>query len=45
MFLLGQQGDAIQVPLITFLNKLVSGKGDPNVFEVEGRQYKVQMVK
>lgn len=42
MFLLGQQGDAIQVPLITFLNKLVSGKGDPNVFEVEGRQYKVQ---
>lgn len=42
MFLLGQQGDAIQVPLIIFLNKLVSGKGDPNVFEVEGRQYKVQ---
>lgn len=42
MFLLGQQGDAIQVPLITFLNKLISGKGDPNVFEVEGRQYKVQ---
>ena len=42
MFLLGQQGDAIQVPLITFLNKLISGKGDPNVFEVEGRQYKVE---
>ena len=42
MFLLGQQGDAIQVPLITFLNKLISGKGDPSVFEVEGRQYKVQ---
>lgn len=42
IFLLGQQGDAIQVPLITFLNKLVSGKGDPNVFEIEGRQYKVQ---
>lgn len=41
MFLLGQQGDAIQVPLITFLNKLISGKGDPNVFEVEGKTYRV----
>jgi hypothetical protein len=41
MFLLGQQGDAIQVPLFTFLNKLISGKGDPNVFEVEGKTYRV----
>lgn len=41
MFLLGQQGDAIQIPIMNFLNKLISGKGDPNIFEVNGRTYKV----
>lgn len=41
MFILGQQGDAIQIPLFTFLNKLISGEGDPSIFEVDGRKYKV----
>lgn len=41
MFLLGQQGDAIQIPIMNFLNKLISGKGDPSIFEVNGRTYKV----
>lgn len=42
MFILGQQGDAIQIPLFTFLNKLISGEGDPSIFEIEGRKYKVK---
>ena len=45
MFLLGTQGDAIQIPLVQFLNKLISGKGDPSVFEVNGKQYKVEQGK
>lgn len=42
MFLFGTQGDAIQIPLVQFLDKLISGKGDPNVFEVNGKQYRVR---
>lgn len=42
MFMFGERGDAIQVPIFQFLNKLISGKGDPNVFEVNGRTYKVE---
>lgn len=42
MFLFGTQGDAIQIPLFQFLNKLIKGEGDPNVFEVNGRSYRVQ---
>lgn len=42
MFLFGTQGDAIQIPLVQFLDKLISGKGDPNIFEVNGKQYKIQ---
>lgn len=41
MFLLGTQGDAVQIPIIQFLNKLMSGKGDPNVFVVNGKSYRV----
>lgn len=42
MFILGQQGDAIQIPIVNFLNKLISGKGDPNVFTVNGRNYRIE---
>lgn len=42
MFLLGTQGDAIQIPIFNFINGLISGKGDPNVFEVEGKKYRVE---
>lgn len=42
MFMFGEYGDAIQIPLVKFLNKLLSGTGDPNVFEVNGRQYRVK---
>lgn len=45
MFLLGEYGDAIQIPLIQFINKLMSGKGDNNVFEVNGKQYRVEQGK
>lgn len=45
MFLLGEYGDAIQIPLIQFINKLVSGKGDSSVFEVNGKQYRVEQGK
>lgn len=41
MFLFGEYGDAIQIPLIQFLNKLVSGQGNPDIFEVNGKKYKV----
>lgn len=41
MFLLGTQGDAIQIPILRFIEKLVSGTGDPHVFEVEGKQYRI----
>lgn len=41
MFLLGTQGDAIQIPIIRFIEKLVSGTGDPHVFEVEGKRYRI----
>lgn len=41
MFLLGQQGDAVQIPIYQFINKLVSGAGDPNTFEIEGKSYKL----
>ena len=41
MFLLGTQGDAIQIPILTFIEKLASGTGDPHVFEVEGKKYRV----
>ena len=41
MFLLGTQGDAIQIPILTFIEKLVSGTGDPHVFEVEGKRYRI----
>lgn len=42
MFLLGEYGDAIQIPVIQFINNLMSGKGDPNVFTVNGQNYRVQ---
>lgn len=42
MFLLGEQGDAIQIPIIQFINKLISGTGNPNVFTVDGRNYRVE---
>ena len=42
MFMFGERGDAIQVPIFQFLNKLISGKGDPNIFEVNGKTYKVE---
>ena len=45
LFLLGEQGDAIQIPIIQFINKLISGKGDPNVFTVHGRDYRVEQGK
>lgn len=45
MFLLGEYGDAIQIPLIQFINKLMSGKGDSSVFEVNGKQYRVEQGK
>lgn len=41
MFMFGQQGDAIQIPVLNFINKVVEGKGDPHVFEVEGKQYRI----
>ena len=41
MFLLGTQGDAVQILILNFLNKLVSGTGDPHVFDVEGKKYRV----
>lgn len=41
MFLFGQQGDAVQIPVLNFINKLVSGAGDPNIFEVDGKKYKM----
>lgn len=41
MFLLGTQGDAIQIPILTFIEKLISGTGDPHVFEVEGKRYRI----
>lgn len=42
MFLLGQTGDAVQIPIYNFINNLVSGKGDPNVFTVNGKNYRVR---
>ena len=42
MFLFGEYGDAIQIPIIQFLNKLLAGEGDPNVFEVNGKRYRVE---
>lgn len=42
MFLFGTQGDAIQVPIFQFLDKLIKGNGDPNVFEVNGQSYRIQ---
>lgn len=42
MFLFGTQGDAIQIPIFQFLDKLIKGNGDPNVFEVNGQSYRIQ---
>ena len=42
MFLLGEYGDAIQIPIYTFLNNLISGKGDPNVINIDGKSYRVE---
>lgn len=42
MFLFGTQGDAIQIPIFQFLDKLIKGTGDPNVFEVNGQSYRIQ---
>ena len=41
MFMFGQQGDAIQIPVLNFINKVIEGKGDPHIFEVEGKQYRI----
>lgn len=41
MFMLGTQGDAIQIPVYNYLNAIISGKGDPSVFEVNGKSYRV----
>lgn len=45
MFILGEYGDAIQIPILTLINKLVRGEGDPNVFEVDGRTYRLDGTK
>lgn len=42
MFLFGTQGDAIQIPIFQFLDKLIKGNGDPNIFEVNGQSYRIQ---
>lgn len=42
MFLLGEYGDAVQIPIYNFINKLVSGEGDPSVIEVDGKRYRVE---
>lgn len=42
MFMFGQYGDAIQIPVINFINKLASGKGNPKIFEVDGKQYQME---
>lgn len=41
MFLLGTSGEAIQVPLYQFINKMVDGSGDPHVFTVNGKNYRI----
>ena len=41
MFLFGTRGNAIQIPIIEFLNKLLKGEGDPTLFEVDGKRYRV----
>lgn len=42
MFLFGTQGDAIQIPIFQFIEKLIKGEGDPNVFNVNGQSYRIQ---
>jgi len=42
MFLFGTRGDAIQIPIFQFIDKLVKGEGDPNVFNVNGQSYRIQ---
>lgn len=42
LFMFGTEGDAIQVPFYQFVNKLVKGEGDPHVFTVNGRNYRVK---
>ena len=42
MFLLGEQGDAVQIPIYRFINDLVSGKGDPNILTVDGKNYRIE---
>ena len=32
----------IQIPIFQFLDKLIKGNGDPNVFEVNGQSYRIQ---
>lgn len=41
-FLLGTAGDALQVPVFKFVQDLISGKGDPNTFVVDGQRYEVE---
>ena len=42
MFLLGERGDAIQIPALNFVNNLINGTGDPTVFEVGNKKYRVE---
>lgn len=42
MFLLGEQGDALQVAVYQFINNLISGKGDPNILTVDGKHYRIE---
>lgn len=42
MFLLGQQGDAVQIPIYNFINNLINGKGDPNVITINGKSYRIK---
>lgn len=39
MFILGTQGDAVQIPIVNFINDLVAGTGDPSKFKVMGKTY------
>lgn len=42
MFMFGTNGDAVQIPILNFLNKLISGSGDSDVFEIDGESYRVE---
>lgn len=41
LFMFGEYGDAIQIPILQFLNKLMSGSLDPNKIEINGKVYDI----